>query len=511
VAGVNKNGLRAAASHWFDQSIEAPLEALAGGRARLKIIVLLASVLALNSADTATVGAVAVQLKTALDIDNVQIGLLVTASTAVGALVTLPFGVLADRINRTRVLVLAIAVWSLAMLMNGLSNSYLMLLLSRLLLGCIAAAASPIVVSLTGDFFRPGERGRIFGYILAGELLGVAIGFLLSGNLAAVLSWRAAFWMLAAAGLALAWVIWRYLPEPARGGQSIIPEGADEVPMKTEDTPPAPPRRRDAKETHDPIARQIAARKIQPHEAQILHRDPAHMRVWQAVRYALSVRTFRGLVIASALGYFYFTGLRTFALIYMRETFDLGQAVASTLSVVLGSGAIVGVLLAGRLGDRMIRNGRLTARVQLGGWSLLLAAAALVPGLLLNSLYLTAPLFFIAAMGLGGANPSLDAARLDVIPSGLWGRAEGVRATVRFALSAAAAPLFGYVASLFGDTHAALSTIHHASGLRVALLVMLVALVAAGFVLLLRTVHTYPRDAATSHASERAMREQHAR
>lgn len=504
---MNKRALEAAASRWFGRRIEAPLEALAGGRARLKIIVLLACVLALNSADTATVGAVAMQLEHALHIDNVQIGLLVTVSTAVGALVTLPFGVLADRINRSRVLVAAIAVWSLAMIVNGFSTSYLMLLLSRLFLGCIVAAASPLVVSLTGDFFGSGERGRIFGYILAGELLGVAVGFLLSGNLAAALSWRAAFWMLALAGLALAWVIWRYLPEPARGGQSIIPEGADEVPMKTEAA--AVPRRRGKKtqEIHDPIGRLIAEHHIQPHETQILRDDPAHMGVRQAVRYALAVRTFRGLVIASALGYFYFTGLRTFALIYMRETFDLGQAVASTLSVVLGCGAIVGVLLVGRLGDRLIRHGTLNARVHLAGWSFLIAAGALVPGLLFSSLYFTAPLFFIAAMGLGGANPSLDAARLDVIPSGLWGRAEGIRATARFALSAAAAPLFGYLASLFGHSRAALGAVHDGTGLRAAMLLTMVTLVAAGLVLLLRAVHTYPRDTATSHASERMLRQ----
>lgn len=480
---------------------------LAGGRARLKIIVLLACVLALNSADTATVGAVAMQLEHALHIDNVQVGLLVTASTAVGALVTLPFGVLADRVNRSRLLVVAIAVWSLAMLLNGLSTSYLMLLLSRLFLGCIVAAASPIVVSLTGDFFGPGERGRIFGYILAGELLGVAVGFLLSGNVAAVLSWRAAFLMLALAGLALAAVIWRHLPEPTRGGQSVIPVGADEVPINPEDAATPRWRREKANEIHDPIGRLIAEHDIQPHDEQILRDDPAHMGVWQVVRYALAVRTFRGLVIASALGYFYFTGLRTFALIYMRETFNLGQAVASTLSVVLGCGAIVGVLLAGRLGDRLIRHGTLTARVHLAGWSFLIAAGALVPGLLSNSLYLTAPLFFITAMGLGGANPSLDAARLDVIPSGLWGRAEGIRATVRFALSAAAAPLFGYVASLFGHSRAALDAVHDGTGLRATMLIMMVALVAAGLVLLLRVVHTYPRDTATSHASERVMRE----
>ncbi|MEO8809891.1 MAG: MFS transporter [Rhodanobacter sp.] len=502
---MNKKGSGTSVRRWFDRAIEAPLEALAGGRARLKIIVLLACVLALNSADTATVGAVAMQLEHSLHIDNVQVGLLVTVSTAVGALVTLPFGVLADRVNRSRLLVVAIAVWSLALMLNGLSTSYLMLLLSRLLLGCIVAAASPLVVSLTGDFFGSGERGRIFGYILAGELIGVAVGFLVSGNLAAVLSWRAAFWMLALIGLVLAWVIWRYLPEPARGGQSIIPEGADEVPMNTKDTASERPCRGPATELDDPIGRLVTSRRVPPHDEQILRDDPAHMGVWQAVRYALSVRTFRSLVIASALGYFYFTGLRTFALLYMRETFHLGQAAASTLSVALGCGSIVGVLLAGRLGDRLIRHGMLTARVHLAGWSFLIAAGALVPGLLFNSLYFTAPLLFIAAMGLGGANPSLDAARLDVIPSSLWGRAEGIRATARFALSAAAAPLFGYVASLFGHSSVALGAVHDGSGMRAAMLITMVALVAAGLVLLLRAVRTYPRDTATSQASDTAM------
>lgn len=506
---VNKHRLATVTGRWLVRRIEAPLEAVAGGHARLKIIVLLACVLALDSADKATVGAVAMQLKHALHIDNVQVGLLVTVSTAVGALVTLPFGILADRINRCRVLVAAMVVWSLAMLMNGLSTSYLMLLLSRLLLGCIVAAASPLVVSLTGDFFRPEERGRIFGYILAGELLGVAAGFLLSGNVAALLSWRAAFWTLALAGLALAWVIWRHLPEPARGGQSYVAEGAREVP--SDDDAATDPRVQDAREERNPIARQIAARDIQPHAGQILREDPAQLGAWQALRYVLTLRTFRNLVIASALGYFYFTGLRTFALLYMRETFGLGQAAASTLSVGLGCGAIVGVVLAGRLGDRLIRHGTLTARIQLGGWSCLIAAAALVPGLLSSSLYFTGPLFFIAALGLGGANPSLDAARLDVIPSGLWGRAEGVRATLRLALSAAAAPMFGYAASLFGDQPSGLHATHHATGLRAAMLIMLIALVAAGLVLLLRAVRTYPRDTATSQASERAVQRHQAR
>jgi MFS family permease len=74
------------------------------------------------------------------------------------------------------------------------------------------------VASLTDDLFPGAERGRIFGYILSGELIGAAFGFLVSGDVAAVLSWRYSFWVLAVPGVALAVAISRLLPEPARGG-----------------------------------------------------------------------------------------------------------------------------------------------------------------------------------------------------------------------------------------------------------------------------------------------------
>ncbi|NII09875.1 MFS transporter [Oleiagrimonas sp. C23AA] len=504
---------------WFRRDVEYPLARLVGGPARLKVIALLASVLGLDSADKATVGAVAAQLEKALHIGNVEVGLLVSASTAVGAILTLPFGILADRVKRTRVLVWAILAWSLTMVLSGAAGSYTLLLISRLLLGCIVASASPLVASLTGDFFRPGERGRIFGYIIAGELVGVAVGFLICGNLAAWYSWRVSFWSLAALGLLLAGVIWKFLPEPARGGYSYVPEGAEEVPSENDiDASQPPPQARREDETvceESDIDEQWKRCHVTPHSDQILHDDPTSMSLWQAVRHVLSVRTYRTLILASALGYFYFTGLRTFAIVYMRRQFDLGQAMASTLSVGIGLGAVVGVLLVGRLGDALIRRGTLTGRIWTGGLAYLLATAALLLGLVCHSLLLAAPLLFLAAAGLGGANPAVDAARLDVMHSALWGRAEGVRATLRFALEAGAPPLFGYLAGKFshGDgmlqdaSRAVTKGSNDATGLQMAFLVMLVPLLVAGLIMLLRTRRTYPRDVVTTITSEHASRD----
>jgi predicted MFS family arabinose efflux permease len=495
---------------WFRHDVERPLEQLAGGPARLKVIVLLACVLSLDAADKATVGAVATPMKAALHVGNLQIGWLVTAATAVAAVMTLPFGALVDRVRRVHLLAIALVVWSATMIVSGLAVSYPMLLLSRLALGVVASAASPAVTSLTGDFFRPGERGRIFGYVLAGELLGVAFGFLVCGNVAAWWSWRAAFFVLAMLGFVLAVVLWRSLPEPARGGQGRIPVGARH--LSGEGALGA-----GEASQRGSLRRVIRWRGVRPRHA-LMTMDPATASLWRAVRYVLAVPTSRALIVASALGYFYFTGLRTFAIVYMRGRFGLGQSAASSLAVLIGLGAIAGVLLAGRLGDRLIDRGRLAGRVLVAAMAYLLATVAFLPGLLVGTLWLAGPFFFLAAAGIGGANPAVDAARLDVMPSALWGRAEGVRAIFRFALEAAAPPLFGYVSGRLagsagsGGTAAGVATGSAAAarigaaGLEHTFLLMLAPLAAAGVLLLVRATRTYARDVASALAAERRAR-----
>jgi predicted MFS family arabinose efflux permease len=495
---------------WFRHDVERPLEQLAGGPARLKVIVLLACVLSLDAADKATVGAVATPMKAALHVGNLQIGWLVTAATAVAAVMTLPFGALVDRVRRVHLLAIVLVVWSATMIVSGLAVSYPMLLLSRLALGVVASAASPAVTSLTGDFFRPGERGRIFGYVLAGELLGVAFGFLVCGNVAAWWSWRAAFFVLAMLGFVLAVVLWRSLPEPARGGQGRILVGARH--LSGEGGLGAG----EASQCGS-LRRVIRWRGVRPRHA-LMTMDPATASLWRAVRYVLAVPTSRALIVASALGYFYFTGLRTFAIVFMRGRFGLGQSAASSLAVLIGLGAVAGVLLAGRLGDRLIDRGRLAGRVLVAAMAYLLATAAFLPGLLAGTLWLAGPFFFLAAAGIGGANPAVDAARLDVMPSALWGRAEGVRATFRFALEAAAPPLFGYVSARLaghagsGGTAAgaaagsAAAARIGAAGLDHTFLLMLAPLAAAGVLLLVRATRTYARDVASALAAERRTR-----
>ncbi len=99
------------------------------------------------------------------------------------------------------------------------------------------------------------------------------------------------------------------------------------------------------------------------------------------------------------------------------------------------------MLVTGLLADRLVAKGWIAARMQVGAWAYLLAVAALIPAMLLPDLTAAAPLMFVAAGGLDGAFPPVDAARLDVMHSRLWGRAEGVRSTVVYLAQAVSPPL----------------------------------------------------------------------
>ena len=103
-------------TRWVGRHIRGQVGRRAGGPARARVIVLFGAVLALNGADTATVGALAPQLEPALHISDAQIGLLISVSLLIGAVFTIPVGLLVDRFSRMPILAFTIVLWSLASL-----------------------------------------------------------------------------------------------------------------------------------------------------------------------------------------------------------------------------------------------------------------------------------------------------------------------------------------------------------------------------------------------------------
>ncbi len=129
-----------------------------GGPARARVIVMFAAVLALNGADTATIGAVAPQLERSLHIGDAKIGLLSSVSLLIGAVCTIPVGLLVDRTKRMPLLAISIILWSLATLFSAFAGSYSGLLLTRLALGAVAATAGPAVAATAPSARRVSSR-----------------------------------------------------------------------------------------------------------------------------------------------------------------------------------------------------------------------------------------------------------------------------------------------------------------------------------------------------------------
>jgi MFS family permease len=508
---------------WLGRMLRGQVVQFVGGPARARVIALFGGVLALSSAQIATVGAVAPQLERSLHIGNTKIGLLNSVALLVGAIAVIPVGLLVDRVRRIPILAASILLWSIATLLGAFAHSYSTLLLTRVGLGAVAATAGPAIASLTGDYFPSRERGRVYGYILSGEIAGTAVGFILSGTLASVFSWRVAFAVLALPGFFLARSLWRTVPEPLRGGQSRLAPGTlDLMEVREGLEPNQDPGVDDAagfdevagvgsQEGDRDLAHEAALRQgFVPDPALVLDVDPNTMSLGAAVRYILSIPTNAMLIVGSSLGYFFFAGLQTFAVVFVRGHYHSSQATATLVLGLLVLGALLGTLVSGPLTDAFVRRGTLQARVWIPALCYIGAALLLIPGLLGSHLYPSVWFDMGGAALISAANPPLDAARLDIMPSRLWGRAESTRTLLRSLGQALAPLLFGALADLvvgFEPAQAPIGTHTHgivssstATGLQVSFLIMLVTLAAAG-VFLLRARGTYPSDVATAGAA----------
>jgi MFS family permease len=458
-----------------------------GGRERTRVILLLASVLALASADSATVGASAIQLRHDLHINNTDVGLLVTVTSLVAAVASLPFGVLADRVRRTRVLGGAIVLWGAAMIWSATAPTFGRLLLARLFLGGVTAAAGPIVASLVGDWFASSERGRIYGYIISGDLVGAAIGFAVTGGIA-TLSWRASFVILALPAFALAWLVFR-LPEPARGGRSpLVSATARPVAAAAGD---------DGKEQASDAQRLARERGIEPAPELVLTSDPRRLGLLAAARYVLSIKTNVAIILASAFGYYFLAGVQTFGVEFVTKQYGIAQALSTLVLLAVGAAGVIGVLVGGGLGDFLLHRGFLNGRILVSAIAATAAVILFVPAIFTRNPLTALPYISLAAFAISAQNPPIDAARLDIVHPLLWGRAEGIRTTLRTLAQAAAPLLFGAVSDyVFGGGRA---------GLQWTFALMLLPLAASAY-FLYKALRTYPRDVATASASAAAWR-----
>ena len=122
-------------------------------------------------------------------------------------------GRLSDRVGRKRVLVPAIAVFSLLVATSGLATGLLSLLVIRCLMGLAEGAYVPASIVATIEASKPTRIGLNIGLQqMASPLVGSFLGPLIAiGLLKVVPSWHWVFAVVAVPGLIVAWLLARVL------------------------------------------------------------------------------------------------------------------------------------------------------------------------------------------------------------------------------------------------------------------------------------------------------------
>jgi len=110
-------------------------------------------------------------------------------------------GRLGDRLGKGRVLILALAIFTLGSLLGALADSLGTLIAARVLQGC-GGAVFPLAYGLARDTLPPDRVAVAIGTISGSFGIGGSAGLVLSGPLVDHVSWHAIFWVGIAMSLA---------------------------------------------------------------------------------------------------------------------------------------------------------------------------------------------------------------------------------------------------------------------------------------------------------------------
>ncbi|MBV8497237.1 MAG: MFS transporter [Gammaproteobacteria bacterium] len=187
-------------------------------RAGLWALGVLTAVNLVNYLDRYVVPPIFSDLKSAMQLSDTKLGLLLPAFLIVYSVAAPLFGARGDRGARPRLIAGGVFVWSLATALSGIAQSYEQLFAARALVGIGEAAYVAIAPALLADFFHAGSRGRVFAVLNMAIPVGSALGYIVGGEVSEHLGWRAVFYVAGAPGLLLAAaLVW--LPDPPRGAQ----------------------------------------------------------------------------------------------------------------------------------------------------------------------------------------------------------------------------------------------------------------------------------------------------
>jgi MFS family permease len=184
----------------------------------------------LDAMDVMLYSLVLAHLMLDLGMDKRTGGLLNSLTLVASAIGGLLFGFLADRVGRTRALVLSILVYSLASGACGLSATIVQLAICRFVLGLGMGGEWTTGAALIAETWRAEHRGKALGLMQSTWAIGEIVAAVVVGLVLPRFGWRAVFFVGIVPALLVLWIrkdvpeseIWKQRGRSAPGSLRVL-------------------------------------------------------------------------------------------------------------------------------------------------------------------------------------------------------------------------------------------------------------------------------------------------
>ena len=402
-------------------------------------LVLLTAIFALNVADQYVVPTVFPLLKQEFGLSDSALGMLSGSYVIVVMVFSIPFGYIADRWNRTRIISWGTAAWGASMIFTGMAWNSASLFVGRMSLGVWDPCDNPTSQSLLADYYPTVQRSKVMSVYQVGQLLGVFL-IPIAAAMATNWGWRSAFYFLAIPAFIVA-ILARRLPEPVRGQQDRIQLGLEGDAV--------------AESYHDTMSSKEAFKEI------------------------LHCRTFVLMAVSSTIGSLFFGSLGAWSPTFFVRYHDMSLSEAAGALILLALGGLSGALLSGWAADYMTYRGMRAGRIVVAAGARLAGFPLFLLTFTLGNTPLMLVCFAFAAMCLIAPQAPLNAARADVLHPRLRGRGTSLDIVLQSSSSALAPVVVGILSDAYG--------------LRTAFLIVLPLMALSGLILI-PAIATYVRE-----------------
>ena len=148
------------------------------------------------------------------------LGLIGSAFTLVGAVVSIVFGYLSDKASRKLLLVFIILLGEVPCILTGVpffTQTLTAFTTLRILSGIGLGGVYPLSYSILSDYFKEEHRATASAWILVAWSVGAMLGVILAGYLTNIYGWRISFILIGAPNVPIALFFALYAREPERG------------------------------------------------------------------------------------------------------------------------------------------------------------------------------------------------------------------------------------------------------------------------------------------------------